>query len=92
MAMRLVVVAWALAGLVLGCNELAAMEGDRIEAQVAEDAVRQYEIARRGGDAAEICVHAGLVAAAYLQAEDGPNHRKWKAIERADCEAAGMPK
>ena len=64
----------------------------KIENKVAEDAVKQYEIAKRQGDQIAICVHAGLVAAAYIQAKDEPNYQRWKGIEEADCRAAGMPK
>ena len=69
----------------------AQKEMVRIENQVAEDSVREYEIAKRHGDSIEICVHAGLVTAAYLQAEDEANYIKWKQIQRADCKAAGVP-
>jgi hypothetical protein len=58
--------------------------------QVATDTVAQYEIARRGGDAMQICVHAGLVSAIYLQNQDEPAYRKWKAIEEKDCRSAGL--
>jgi hypothetical protein len=62
-----------------------------IEDQVAVDAVKQYGIAQRSGTAVDRCVHAGLVAAAYIQAKDEPNYRVWKRTERMDCKAAGMP-
>jgi hypothetical protein len=41
-----------------------------IEHDVAVDALRQYEISKTGGDPVDVCVHAGLVSAAYLQAKD----------------------
>lgn len=76
---------WACAVMVatIGCNAL--------EESVAKDSVDQYEIAKRSGKAIDICVHAGLVSAAYLQAKNEPEYKKWKAIETADCERAGMP-
>jgi hypothetical protein len=64
---------------------------DHINNQVAEDAVKQYEIAERGGNAADTYVHAGIVAAAYLQAKDEANYQKWKQIESAAARKAGMP-
>jgi hypothetical protein len=73
-----------------GCDPKKEME--KIEGQVASDAVQQYELARKGGDKIEICVHAGLVTAAYLQAKDEPNYLKWKEVEKRDCKKAGMPK
>jgi hypothetical protein len=44
-----------------------------IENKVASDAVEQYRIAERQGDKMQICVQAGLVSAAYLQAKDEVN-------------------
>ncbi|USN88270.1 MAG: hypothetical protein H6779_02385 [Candidatus Nomurabacteria bacterium] len=73
-----------------GLEQQAANDLDKIEDQVAADSVRQYNLAKQGGDAIEICVQAGMVTAAYLQAEDQPNYLKWKDIEKADCARAGM--
>lgn len=61
-----------------------------IEQGVAEDAVKQYNIAKREGDPIQICVSAGLVTAAYLQAKDEKNYAEWKAVERSVCSAAGL--
>jgi hypothetical protein len=62
-----------------------------IHAQVVKDSVTQYNMVKRQGGPIDRCVHAGLVAAAYLQAKDEPNYASWKSVERTDCEAAGMP-
>lgn len=64
--------------------------GVSIEARVADDTVRQYQIAKRSGDAIAACVQAGLVVAAYLQAKDETNYGKWRVVEAADCRAAGV--
>jgi len=64
----------------------------KIEDQVASDSVSQYHIVKNEGDPTSMCVQAGFVAAAYLQANDSENYNKWKAIERADCSAAGLPR
>ncbi len=74
-----------------GLEQHAAIGMQRIENQVASDSVKQYEIAKRDGSPMDACVHAGMVAAAYLQAKDEPNYQQWKATERADCAAAGLP-
>lgn len=63
-----------------------------ITAKVAADSVAQYEIAKKSDDKIQICVQAGMVSAAYLQAKDEPNFLKWKDVEKTDCAAAGMPK
>ncbi len=57
---------------------------------VAASAIRQYEIAKRGGNAMDAYFQAGLVAAAFLQAGDEENYRKWKDIERTDGRNAGV--
>ena len=77
--------------IAVGCEELAESEMDRIEDEVAEDQVKQYKLAEKGGDKMEICVNAGIVAAAYKQADDEKNYLKWKDKEKADCKAAGLP-
>lgn len=60
--------------------------------QVSKDAVEQYGIAKRQGSPIDICVHAGLVSAAYIQAKDEANYRAWKAKELEDCDRAGVPR
>jgi hypothetical protein len=64
---------------------------DDIYKKVAADAVAQYGIAKRSGSPVDVCVHAGLVAAAFLQAKDEVSYRIWKQTEKADCTAAGVP-
>lgn len=66
------------------------MEG--IYSQVANDAVKQYQITRAGNDPIDICVHAGLVAASYVQSKDQANYLRWKDIEKNDCARAGIHK
>lgn len=78
---------WFLAGG--GLEMQAARDMQKIENQVAADAVRQYEIAQREGNPMQMCVQAGLVSAAYLQAKDETNYQKWKRIEGEDCGRAG---
>jgi hypothetical protein len=60
----------------------------QIENKVADDAVQQYEIAKRQGDKIQTYTQAGMVAAAYLQAKDEANYNKWKAIEDSCAKAA----
>lgn len=58
--------------------------------QVSDDAVKSYELSVKGGDPIEICVHAGMVVAAYNQAHDEANYLSWKDIERSRCAVAGI--
>jgi hypothetical protein len=74
-----------------GLEQQASHDMSNIEKKVATDAVEEYRIAERSGTQIDRCVHAGLVAAAYIQAKDEENYRVWKRTERTDCDAAGVP-
>jgi len=84
----LVAIAWYFFGG--GVQKQAASQMSDIEKQVALDSEKKYEIAKSGGDKIEIATHAGMVAAAYLQAKDETNYKKWKEIEKVDKKAAGL--
>lgn len=73
-----------------GLEKQAAKNMSSIEAQVATDAVKQYNIAKASGAPMDVCVQAGMVSAAYLQAKDDSNYAKWKQLEAADCSVAGI--
>jgi hypothetical protein len=73
------------------CDQMVDAQMQDIKKKVATDAVSQYEMAARQGDKIQKCVHAGMVAAAYLQAEDEANYGTWMSIQKADCAAAGVP-
>lgn len=64
--------------------------GGGMESKVADDAVKEYKMVKRNGTRMDICVHAGLVAAAYLQAKNEDEYRRWKATEKSDCAVAGL--
>lgn len=74
-----------------GLEQQAAKQVGNIYSQVATDAVQQYEIAKRSGTPIDVCIHAGVVSAAFLQAKDEPKYQQWKDAEKSDCRAAGMP-
>lgn len=63
---------------------------NHIQMQVADDAVKQYEIAKRSGSAMDAYFRAGLVAEAYLQAKDEGSYQQWKAIEAEEKQRTGM--
>ena len=73
-----------------GLEKQAAKSMRRIQNQVAADSVAQYGIAHRNGTAMDRCVQAGMVTAAFLQAQDEPNYQQWKTIEKNDCRSAGL--
>lgn len=66
--------------------------GGGLNSGVAKNFEKQYVMSVRSGTPIDVCVHAGLVAAAYLQAHDQLNYQRWKQTESADCALAGMPK
>lgn len=64
---------------------------DNIYRKVATDAEERYQIARRQGDPIQVCVQAGMVSAAWLQAKDEAQYGAWKTQQKTDCAKAGMP-
>lgn len=58
--------------------------------KVAADYIEKYEIALIQGDEMQICVQAGLVSAAFLNAKDQEQYNKWKSIEANRCQEAGI--
>lgn len=76
----------------VGCDAAVDAQMDSTYDKVSEDMVTQYEIAKKQGDAMQTCVQAGMVSAAYLQAQDEAKYNEWKATEKEDCKAAGIDK
>ena len=75
-----------------GIEKEANKSLDSIYQQVADDAVSQYRITKTSGSAIDQCVQAGMVAAAYLQAQNQASYSVWKQTEAADCARAGIPR
>jgi hypothetical protein len=73
-----------------GIEKQVANEMQKIENQVAKDMVEQYKIAKLNGSAIDAYVQAGMVAAAFLQANDSENYKKWKEVEKKEAKNAGL--
>jgi ribosomal protein L40E len=73
-----------------GIENQAASSMEKIQSQVANDAVAQYKIAAKQGDPIQTCVAASFVAAAYLQAKDEKSYEQWKKQEDTDCKKSGQ--
>jgi hypothetical protein len=71
-------------------GDLRSLTMGGIQQTVAEDQAQQYSDVVRSGTAIDRCVKAGLVAEAYLQAGESASYDQWKAVEEADCKAAGV--
>lgn len=74
-----------------GFDKQVASDLQGIHNKVATDAVEQYQIAVRNGTRIDRCVQAGMVTAAFLQAKNEKDYASWKAVQNAECKAAGMP-
>lgn len=74
-----------------GLEKQTAKDLDKIETQVADDAVRQYNIAKQNGGNMDACIQAGIVSGAFLQAKNQDRYQFWKQIEKTDCIKAGVP-
>jgi outer membrane lipoprotein-sorting protein len=72
-------------------NAIIDTQMDPIYQKVVDDSIHEYEIVKKNGEKMETCVHAGMVKAAYLQAKDEANYKKWNDVEKSDCKVAGMP-
>lgn len=73
------------------CTSAEERELEDIHKQVIEDAIKQYESIKSSEDKIEVCVYAGMVTAAYVEAKNEKEAQKWKAIEDQDCKKAGIP-
>lgn len=63
-----------------------------VDDQMVEQALAEYQIAWRSNDRVQTCVHAGIVAAAYLHAKDEANYNQWLSTQKKECKAAGVPR
>ena len=70
-----------------GCAQVMEGQTRSLNTLRIQDAVSDYETARRKADVMDMCVKAKLVAIAYADARDGGNAEAWKAREREDCAA-----
>jgi len=61
-----------------------------MEIKVAHDAEQNYRTAKQAGSPQDACAHAGLVVAAWIQANDPQQVTRWKKIEGCDCAQANF--
>ncbi len=81
----LIVIIGILWVVVMGLERHFANKSSDNHEQVAAEAVEQYQLARQAGDHAKTCLHARIVTAIYLQANDNANYQHWKAIQEQEC-------
>lgn len=75
----------------VGCTSPEQKELEDVHREVIKDAIAQYEAIKKSDDKIEVCVYAGMVTAAYVQANNEKEAKKWKDIEDVDCKRAGIP-
>tara|TARA_Y100000817_G_scaffold311936_1_gene304918 strand:+ start:335 stop:658 length:324 start_codon:yes stop_codon:yes gene_type:complete len=61
-------------------------EMNNIYEQVAMDEIQKFKIVLKSGDKVAICVQAGMVCAALLQAGKESEYLEWKKIEKELCD------
>jgi len=61
-----------------------------IAIQVALEEERKFKLVNENGSNMEMCIHAGTVAAAWLQTENSERYKQWKEIQKKMCKAAGL--
>jgi len=57
-----------------------------VHSKVAENSIKELELAIKSGDSAEICVRAGIVAAAYNQAHEEKLYLQAKKLQKKACD------
>ena len=81
----------AACGASLASCDAQQAAGDYAMGSAAEDQIKVYDIAKRNGDKMQTCTQAMMIAQFFLQSKDEARWKEWKAKEKADCKAAGMP-
>jgi hypothetical protein len=74
--------------------QLAGVQADSlpdIHQQAINDSITQYGMTQRSGTPIDVCLRAGLVAEAYLQANQETGYKQWKITQHRDCLRAGVP-
>ena len=88
---KLVALIIAACGASLSSCDAQQAAGDFAVGSVAEDQIKVYDIAKKNGDKMETCAQAMVISQLFLQSKDEARWKEWKAKQKADCKAAGMP-
>lgn len=56
-----------------------------------ESYLQQYEIIKKHGTNADLCLHSNIVKGHFLGVKDEANYAIWKGVAERDCKAAGVP-
>lgn len=67
-----------------GSSDTGQHQINETKNQVAQEAIKQYNIVKRNGSGIEASLHAGFVAEAFLQVGDKENYAKWTKIKEQE--------
>ncbi len=67
-----------------GSSDTGQYQTNETKNQVAQEAIKQYNIVKRNGSGIEASLHAGFVAEAFLQIGDKENYTKWIKIKEQE--------
>lgn len=73
-----VVLMLAIIGTALNSDEIVLQEMDKTSIKIAEDLIKQYDIALRNNNITDAWVQASSISQSYLSAKDEKNYLKWK--------------
>ena len=71
-------------------SRLLNLVEDGVAGMVADNEIKKFEIANRNGDKMTACLSAGVVKAAFLEAKNEAEFKKWRDIEKKTCRAVGV--
>jgi hypothetical protein len=71
-------------------DEEIQKEMDKTSITIAEDAIKQFNIAYRTENYMDAYTQASFIAISYLDAKDTENYKKWKEIEKALGKKIGL--
>lgn len=72
----------AVIGTALNSDEVMQTQLDEISVKMAEDGIKQYNIAIKNNNIEDAYAQASIIAQSYLSAKDEENYKVWKKIEK----------
>jgi len=64
---------------------------NKIFRQTALEEERKFKLVYESGSKMDMCIHAGIVAEAWLEANNAEKYKEWKETHKKACKAAGLP-
>lgn len=77
--------------LIGGCAVLIGSSAGEISKEIDQSVIDDYNTAKEVGTKIDICISAGSVKWYFININDEVRGKKWAAVEKKDCAAAGIP-